>query len=149
MSAACRFLRTLPSIIIFHTDLAGANLNTSEVVVAYPVVTIRVRRSPKPAPVKRRLPTACRFYFAEFAVPRRLYLRHTPARHVHHQLAHGASLISTSSSSSNPSTSLIALAGRPPPTALTNFLHIPASNCILRSVQLSGLICTCSCRERT
>src|ERR1700733_4902125 len=32
----------------------------------------------KPAPVKRRPPTACRFYFAEFAVPPRLYLRQTP-----------------------------------------------------------------------
>jgi hypothetical protein len=29
---------------------------------------------------------------------------------------------------------------RPPPTALTTFLHIPASNCLLRRVQLSGLV---------
>ena len=45
---------------------------------SFSVVTIRVKWMPKPAPVKPRPPIACRFYFAEFAVPPRLYLRHNP-----------------------------------------------------------------------
>ena len=42
-------------------------------------VTIRVKWAPKPAAVKRRPPTACRFYFAEFAVPL-VYIFVTPPR---------------------------------------------------------------------
>src|SRR5947207_10400791 len=35
----------------------------------YSVFSIRVKRPPKPDPVKRRPPTARRFYFTELAVP--------------------------------------------------------------------------------
>src|SRR4051794_464804 len=43
--------------------------NRSYIPGNFPVSSIRVKWMPKPAPVKRRPPTACRFYFAEFAVP--------------------------------------------------------------------------------
>ena len=44
----------------------------------YSVLSIRVKWTPKPAPVKRRPPTACRFYFAEFAVPLAISSSHPP-----------------------------------------------------------------------
>jgi hypothetical protein len=42
------------------------------------VSSVRVKRPPKPVPVKRRPPTARRFYFTEPAVPLHLYIRHIP-----------------------------------------------------------------------
>ena len=64
IKARCRVVAYLPS--------------ARQIGSLFPVFSIRVKWTPKAAPVKRRPPTACRFYFAEFAGPPRLYLRHTP-----------------------------------------------------------------------
>lgn len=42
----------------------------------FPVFTIWVKRPPKPHPVKRRPPSARRFYLMEPAMPSGLYIRH-------------------------------------------------------------------------
>jgi hypothetical protein len=55
---------------IFRSRAYGGDVMCSFVCASYCIVnTIRVKRAPKPVPVKRRPPTARRFYFTEPAVP--------------------------------------------------------------------------------
>ena len=96
-------------------------LRSRSTVKLHSVFSIRVKRAPKPDPVKRRPPTACRFYFTEPAVLLVYIFVTTPNMLMHLQsqatVVHHAAL----------SPSLLTLGLRPPgPAFLASPLcHLP------------------------